>query len=69
VAAWLAAHPRVEHVYFTGDPQHPDAAAIRSQFPAGLYGAMVSFEIRDVGRDEVFRFMDSLRMIVRATSL
>jgi cystathionine gamma-synthase/methionine-gamma-lyase len=69
VAAWLAAHPRVERVYFTGDPQHPDAAAIRRQFPAGLYGAMVSFEIRDAGREEVFRFMDSLRMIVRATSL
>jgi len=69
VAAWLAAHPRVERVYFTGDPQHPDAAAIRSQFPAGLYGAMVSFEVREAGREEVFRFMDSLRMIVRATSL
>ncbi len=69
VAAWLAAHPRVERVYFTGDPQHPDAAAIRRQFPAGLYGAMVSFEVRDAGREEVFRFMDSLRMIVRATSL
>ena len=69
VAAWLAAHPRVERVYFTGDPQHPDAAAIRRQFPAGLYGAMVSFEVREAGREEVFRFMDSLQMIVRATSL
>jgi cystathionine beta-lyase/cystathionine gamma-synthase len=69
VAACLAAHPRVERVYFTGDPQHPDAAAIRRQFPAGLYGAMVSFEVRDAGREEVFRFMDKLQMIVRATSL
>ena len=58
VASWLATHPRVERVYFTGDPQHPDAAAIRRLFPAGLYGAMVSFEIRDAGREEVFRFMD-----------
>jgi cystathionine gamma-synthase/methionine-gamma-lyase len=69
VASWLAAHPRVQRVYFTGDPQHPDAAAIRRQFPEGLYGAIVSFEIRDAGREEVFRFMDALRMIVRATSL
>ena len=69
VAAWLAAHPRVERVYFTGDPQHPDAAAIRRLFPAGLYGAMVSFEVRDAGREEMFRFMDRLQMIVRATSL
>ena len=69
VAQWLAAHPRVERVYFTGDPAHPDAATIRRLFPANLYGAMVSFEIRDAGRDEVFRFMDALRLIVRATSL
>jgi cystathionine beta-lyase/cystathionine gamma-synthase len=69
VASWLAAHPRVERVYFTGDPRHPDEAAIRRLFPAGLYGAMVSFEIRGAGRQEVFRFMDGLKMIVRATSL
>jgi cystathionine gamma-synthase/methionine-gamma-lyase len=69
VAAWLAGHPRVERVYFTGDPAHPDAATIRRVFPANLYGAMVSFEIRGAGREEVFRFMDSLRLVVRATSL
>ena len=69
LASWLAAHPRVERVYFTGDPRHPDQAAIRRLFPPNLYGAMVSFEIRDAGREEVFRFMDALRMIVRATSL
>jgi cystathionine gamma-synthase/methionine-gamma-lyase len=69
VASCLAAHPRVERVYFTGDPRHPDAAAIERLFPAGLYGAMVSFEIKDARREEVFRFMDALEMIVRATSL
>jgi cystathionine gamma-synthase/methionine-gamma-lyase len=69
VAAWLDAHPKVERVYFPGDPAHPDAAAIRRLFPANLYGGMVSFEIEDAGREEVFRFMDSLKLIVRATSL
>ena len=69
LASWLAAHPRVERVYFTGDPRHPDQATIRRLFPPNLYGAMVSFEIRDAGREEVFRLMDALRMIVRATSL
>jgi cystathionine gamma-synthase/methionine-gamma-lyase len=69
IASWLAQHPRVERVYFTGDPAHPDAATVRRVFPANLYGAMVSFEIRDAGKEEVFRFMDSLKMIVRATSL
>jgi cystathionine beta-lyase/cystathionine gamma-synthase len=69
VASWLASHPRVERVYFTGDPRHPDADTIRRLFPEGLYGAMVSFELKDAGQPEIFRFMDRLKMIVRATSL
>ena len=52
VASWLARHPKVERVYFPGDPAHPDAAAIRRLFPPGLYGAMVSFEMKDAARDE-----------------
>ncbi len=69
VAQWLSAHPRVERVFFTADPAHPDAAVIRRLFPPNLYGAMVSFEVKDAGQPEIFRFMDALRMIVRATSL
>ncbi|HWB98295.1 MAG TPA: PLP-dependent aspartate aminotransferase family protein [Bryobacteraceae bacterium] len=69
VASWLATQPRVEKVYFPGDPQHPDAETIRRLLPQGLYGAMVSFELRDAGREEIFRFMNALRLVVRATSL
>ncbi len=69
VAAWLESHPKLERVYFPGDPRHPDAETIRRLLPAGRFGAMVSFEIRDTGRDQVFAFMDRLKMIVRATSL
>ncbi len=69
VASWLSQQPEVERVYFTGDPAHPDARTIQRLFPQNLYGAMVSFEIRGAGRAEIFRFMDALKMIVRATSL
>ena len=69
VASWLSAHPSVDRVYFTGDPAHPDSAAIARLFPKNQTGAMVSFEIKGAGREEVFRFMDNLQMIVRATSL
>ncbi len=69
VASWLATHPRVDRVHFTGDPAHPDAATIKRLFPKNLYGAMVAFELKDAGREEVFEFMDRLKMIVRATSL
>ena len=69
VASWLASHPKVERVYFPGHPAHPDAVAIRRLFPQNLFGAMVSFEVRGAGRDEVFRFMNALKLVVRATSL
>jgi cystathionine gamma-synthase/methionine-gamma-lyase len=69
VASWLSGHDKVEKVYFTADPAHPDAATIRRLFPPNLYGAMVSFELHGAGRTEVFRFMDALKLVVRATSL
>ena len=69
VASWLAGHPRVERVHFPGDPAHLDAATVARLFPKSLYGAMVALELKDAGRDEVFRFMEKLKMIVRATSL
>jgi cystathionine beta-lyase/cystathionine gamma-synthase len=69
VASWLANHPGVERVYFPADPAHPDAATIRQQFPHGLYGAIVSFELKGAAQADVFRFMDALKMVVRATSL
>jgi len=69
VASWLTAHPRVERVYFPGDPAHPDAATVRRLFPKNLYGAMVAFELKSAGKQQVFVFMDQLRMILPATSL
>ena len=69
VASWLTSHPAVERVFFPADPAHPDAADIRRLLAPGLYGAIVSFELKGAARAEVFRFMNALRMIVRATSL
>jgi cystathionine gamma-synthase/methionine-gamma-lyase len=69
VAGWLASHPRIERVVFPGDPNHPDAAIVRRLFPQGLYGAMVSFEVKGAEREDIFRLVDSLKMIVPATSL
>jgi cystathionine beta-lyase/cystathionine gamma-synthase len=69
IASWLASHPKIERVHFPASPDHPDAAAIRRLFPPNLYGAIVSFELKGAGQQEVFRFMDALKLIVRATSL
>jgi cystathionine beta-lyase/cystathionine gamma-synthase len=69
VASFLREHPRVERVFFPADPAHPDAATIRRLFPENLYGAIVSFELAGAGRDEVKRFMNALKLVVRGTSL
>jgi cystathionine beta-lyase/cystathionine gamma-synthase len=69
VASWLASHPGVDRVHFTGDPAHPDRETILRLFPKNLYGAMIAFELKGAGKAEVFRFMEKLKMIVRATSL
>lgn len=69
VAGWLQQHPRVESVHFPADPSHPDAATIQRVFPKGLYGGMVSFEIKGAGREQVFAVIDRLKLVVRSTSL
>ncbi len=69
VASWLKAHPRIERVYFPGDPAHPDAETIRRLLPENRFGGLVAFEIKNAGKEEVFRFMERLEMVVRATSL
>jgi cystathionine beta-lyase/cystathionine gamma-synthase len=69
VAGWLSTHPGVDRVHFPGDPKHPDADTIQRLFPHALYGAIISFELKDAAKAEVFTFMDKLRMIVPGTSL
>jgi cystathionine beta-lyase/cystathionine gamma-synthase len=69
VATWLQSHPRIARVHYLADPNHPDAAVIRRLLPEGLYGALVPFEIKDATKEDVFRFMDKLKLVVRGTSL
>jgi len=69
LASWLKTHPRIERVHFPGDPAHPDAANIQRLLPADLFGAMVTIELKNAGKAEVFAFMEKLKMIVCATSL
>jgi cystathionine beta-lyase/cystathionine gamma-synthase len=69
VATWLSSHPGVARVHYLADPNHPDAAVIRRLLPDGLYGAIVTFELKDGTKEDVFRFMDRLKLVVRATSL
>jgi cystathionine gamma-synthase/methionine-gamma-lyase len=69
LAEWLSTHPRVDRVYYCADPNHPDAASIKRFFAPGLFGAILSFEIKDVDKQAVLAFMDRLKMVVPGTSL
>jgi cystathionine gamma-synthase/methionine-gamma-lyase len=69
IATRLASHPKVARVHYLADAEHPDAAVIRRLLPDGLYGAIVSFELKSAGKEQVFRFMDRLQLVVRGTSL
>lgn len=69
LAEWLSSHEAIERVYYCGDPAHPDAATIERSFAPGLFGAILSFEIKGAGKDAVLAFMNRLRMIVPGTSL
>ncbi len=69
VAEWLGSQPCVDKVYYCSDPSHPDAEQIKTYFQPGLFGAILSFEIKEASKADVLAFMDRLKMIVPGTSL
>jgi methionine-gamma-lyase len=68
VAEFLTAHPKVATVRYLGSMAKDDPAAelAKRQWTSG--GAMISFEVVG-GRDEAFRFLDSMQLITHTTSL
>ena len=69
VARWLEGHPRVARVNYPGLASHPQHELAKRLFPPGLFGGMISFEIKDAGKEKVFRFMKALELILPATTL
>ncbi len=69
LARALAEHPRVARVYYPGLPAHPQHALATRLFGGRGYGGVLSFELADGGRAEVFAFMDGLRLIKPAPTL
>jgi cystathionine beta-lyase/cystathionine gamma-synthase len=65
----LAEHPRVKKVNHPGRKDHQDHATALRLMPGELQSALVSFEVKDAGRAEIFAIMDRLKIAVPATSL
>jgi cystathionine beta-lyase/cystathionine gamma-synthase len=69
LAEWLSNHPCIERVYYCSASNHPDAATIKRFFAPGLFGAILSFEIKGANKPSMLAFMDRLKMIVPGSSL
>ncbi len=69
LADWLATHPKVDRMYYCSGPNHPDACNIKQSFAPGLFGAILSFEIKSANKESILAFMDRLKMVVPGTSL
>ncbi len=69
LAEWLAKHSRIEHVHYPGLASHPDYDRARQLFRGKGAGGVVTIAIRGAGRAEVFRFVNSLELFLKATSL
>ena len=69
VAGWLARYPAVARVHYPGLPEHPQHALAARLFEGRGFGGMLSFDLRDAGQAEVFRFMEALELVLPATTL
>jgi cystathionine gamma-synthase/methionine-gamma-lyase len=69
VATFLENHPLIEKVRYAGLPSHPQYGTATRMLPDGRYGAMLNFDIADCDKDKAFRFLDSLKIILPATTL
>lgn len=58
IAAFLAAHPRVETVFHPSRPTHPDRAAIDAHYRRT--GSLLSFRVRDADEEASRHFADVL---------
>lgn len=69
LSTWLSSNPRVEAVFYPGLTSHPDHSLVEKLFGNLGAGGVLSLKIANAGRDEVFRFVDSLELFLKATSL
>ena len=69
VAHFLDNHSAVARVYYPGLPDHPHHELATSLLDRGLYGGMLSFDLKVQSRQAVFSFMDRLKLCLPATTL
>jgi cystathionine beta-lyase/cystathionine gamma-synthase len=69
VANFLAQHPAIAYVHYTGLPQHPQHTLATQLLGNERYGGLMAFELRDQSRAAVYRCIDRLQLWLYATTL
>jgi cystathionine gamma-synthase/methionine-gamma-lyase len=69
IAETLSKDRRIAHVYYPGLETNPQHELTKCLLGGEYYGAMLAFDIANVGQPEVFRFFEALKLCVRATTL
>jgi len=65
LATFLAAHPKVRHVYYPGLPTHPQHDLARRQMRG--FGGMIAFELGSL--ESARRLLNGVRLLSLAESL
>src|SRR5919201_6530499 len=68
IATHLASHPKIARVRYPGLASHPQHELARRQF-AGLFGGVVTFDLKDATKEAAFRFLDALELAASATTI
>ncbi len=66
LAWWLAEHPRIVDVHYSGLPSHPGTALARKQQQG--HGGVLAFEVEG-GREAAWKVIDNVQMISRTANL
>lgn len=69
VAQFLQEHPAIERVHYPGLSCHPQHELAGRLLRKGLYGGLLSFELKAQNREAAFRFMNELRLCLPVTTL
>lgn len=67
VAHWLRNHPKVERVYWTGFPDHPNHEVAKRQMRG--FGGMISFTLKGDHLDEAMKVLSGTKLFALAESL
>ncbi|WP_420644094.1 trans-sulfuration enzyme family protein [Candidatus Leptofilum sp.] len=69
IASWLQSHPKISQVHYAFLPDHPQFELMNQLSGGNGGGAVLSFEVKNAGKSEIFALLDALQLIQPATSL